>query len=145
MKLANTKLTDQLLGSSLMFANKRLNRAIATSVEGLELNFDQAFILYELGFTAKCAPINQKQLSNTLRLQQHNVSRNLSKLQNKGLIVRQQKDGFKREKVVQLTPDGELVAEKVTEIILSQRELAFAHIEIEDRARLITVIQAIMK
>jgi hypothetical protein len=37
------------------------------------------------------------------------------------------------------------VAEKVNEVIFTQRALAFAHIENEDRAKLIETLQAIMK
>lgn len=145
IKLVNTKLTDQLIANSLNYANRRLNKAIAISVAKLKLNLEQAFILHELGLTNECVPINQTTLSDILRLQNDNVSRNLTRLENKGLVIRQKKDGFKREKIVQLTSNGELVAKKVNEVISAQRALAFAHIEKEDRARLIENLQAIMK
>lgn len=143
--MADNYLTDMLIGNSLIFASGRLRESLANSVLELNLNFEQAFIMRELWFLKDCAPINQKALSDTLRLDAVTISRNLHRLEKEGLISRQKKDGFKREKIILLTSQGKRMAEKAHEIICTDFSIAFAHINEQDRPKLLATLQSIMK
>jgi DNA-binding MarR family transcriptional regulator len=143
--LADKYLTDMLIGNSLIFACGRLQKSITNSVMEFNLNFEQAFILRELLFLKDCESINQKALSDTLRLDAVTISRNLTRLEKAGLISRKKKDGFKREKIFLLTSDGKRIAGKANEVICTHFSAAFAHIDEQDRSRLIDALQSIIK
>lgn len=134
-----------LIGNSVIFASGRLRETITNSVVELNLNFVQAFIMRELWFLKDCAPINQKVLSDTLRLDAVTISRNLTRLEDKGFISRQKKDGFKREKVFILTSQGKRISEKANEIIRTHFSTAFAHLDEQDRPKLLATLQSIIK
>lgn len=97
---------EQHLGDLLYQANKELNKVVNRQLAGMNMGYSQLQTIMTMVRLGDGNEIDQEVLAETMQMDKSNVSRNLSKMQQAGLIeiIPSEKDG--RKKRICMTEKG---------------------------------------
>ncbi len=132
LKAARRTAADRI-GCQIMVVARRWRQAVDTELESYGLSHATWRPLLRLAHAAE--PLRQHELADQLQVGHPELVRLLDSLERKRLVVRQEAEGDRRAKRIQLTPSGRRVAAQAEALIGAFERRILQGISPADRAR----------
>ena len=137
----NFSLKDNL-SWQLLQVSFRAKKGLIRVAEAYDLTFVQVYTLCSIE-PGKPLPMNE--IANMLNCDASNVTGIIDRLFSREYIVRQEKPGDRRVKMVSLTPEGEKLRQQIVKRIVSYKSEALGQLNADQKRQLSGLLKQILK